>query len=305
MQLAAELEAVELGVLGVGQRDGRRRARRARPPARRSARGARLVDLRPRGCVVDEAGEVLGQRRVGGHRDGRGGLAVEEAARRARTRCASGSRLKSRAGRGVPAREERELGLAVLADLEGQLGRRGRAARADRSRTRARGRRAATPSSSASSSALSAVNGRSSRLLADHGAPSSSSGGSPESVRRRKAPPRSSVGGDHAPRQRSESLSQCEHLVARHRARESGRARPRPAWRCAGRRARASACAASRTSAPAARLTASFSSSSNGKAKTSSGSRGLSARSQTRPQPHLAGRLPGSLSLCEQPSRRA
>ena len=113
VQLAAELEAVELGVLGVGERDRGRRAvvlgdQLVEQLARRARRRATL------GCVGDEAVQVSASAGSAGTAMPHARGAVEEAAVASATGCASGRRLKSRAGAGsqivtrsAPARRRR------------------------------------------------------------------------------------------------------------------------------------------------------------------------------------------------------
>ena len=251
MQLAAELQSVEVGVLGVGQRHRGRRA---------VVLGAQLVQHLAH-ALVDRHPWVGGDEVRDGAAPARG--------RRARRRPSAASRLKKRPGRAtrwasgrrlksprrlvVPDREQRDVGLAVVADLEAQLRRRRLAARLDLAGARGgRGRRAGRPRGRSAADAPSRA-----RRAAPRGSrprrwrSSSSGGGSPDSVRRTNAPAPSWATTETSARQRSESSARPAPR-ARPEARGSARAAPPPAWPGAGRPARASACGASRTSAAAA-----------------------------------------------------
>ena len=136
------------------------------------------------------------------------------------TRRASGRRLNSCAWLGVPEREQRDVGLAVVADLEAQLGGRGRQARLQLARARARevvevdALEARQPARARRCRTAAAACPR-----RPGSAPSRAAGGSPASVRIRNAPAPSCATTVTAARQRSDSLSQREHLGRRPRAR--------------------------------------------------------------------------------------
>ena len=126
MQHAAELEPVELRVLRVGERN------RGRRPL---VLGHELRDHRPDALVEvhlrvggHELGEVGGQRRVGGHGDAPRRVAHVEAARPG-DRVSLGQLAELARGLRVPDGEDRDLGLAVVAHLDAELGRRGLASR--------------------------------------------------------------------------------------------------------------------------------------------------------------------------------
>ena len=121
VQLAAERQPVELGVLGVGQRHRGGRALVLLPQLVEQL-AHRLVDAHP-GMVVHEAGELERQRGVGRHADAPRSAAGVEAAG-ARHRVGFGNRLEGARGCGVPAGEQSDLGLSVVADAERELRRR-------------------------------------------------------------------------------------------------------------------------------------------------------------------------------------
>ena len=119
VELTAQLEAVQLGVLRVRQRH-RRGCAVVLGHELLEHRGHALVyvERRPR---RDELGQVRRQRRVRGHRDRPGAVAAE---------VAPGPVHQARLGQapellrvlGVPEREQRHVGLAMVAYLEAQLG---------------------------------------------------------------------------------------------------------------------------------------------------------------------------------------
>ena len=133
MQLTAQLEVVELGVVRVRERDGLRRALVLRHELlEQLARRLLHVQLRIR---LEVLGELRRERGVGGHRHAPRGVAQEEAARPVhRVRLGE---LAEGGGRGaVPGVEDREVRLAVLAELERHLGGRRRLSGAQRARAR-------------------------------------------------------------------------------------------------------------------------------------------------------------------------
>ncbi len=139
------------------------------------------------------------------------------------------------------------------------------------------------PSSSFTSAALSALNGNRVRPSPASVPRSSSSGRSPWRVRTRKWPRPSRATTVQTARQRSESLSQASTsgLGTRSGNCASSSSTGLASFGCAGTRQCLRRQSNQRRGSS---LTASFRSSLNAKSKTSSGSRGLSERSQTCPE---------------------
>ena len=221
--------------------------------------GDELVEqLAPRGSSTSEVGPLGDELRQGGrergvarHRHSPGAVAAEEAPGPVDQARLGQLPEVARVAR-VPEREERHVRLAVIADLEAQLGRRRRAALLELTRAgRAPGRRGGRPRDVRSACAAGESNGSSSFASPAGVAPASSGGGSPASVRIRNAPG-ALVGDDgHG---RSPALGLVEpgnDLGRRRRGPGSARAAPRRACPPAGPAGRASACGASRTSASA------------------------------------------------------
>ncbi len=246
----------------------------------------------PSSSVAGSSTSTLGCERTNASRSrasaGSPGTATPQDASRVKKRparpigCASGSRLKSRtqpwsqivksASSGSPSSEISSASSAPAGS---------RPARSSRAQRRARSSSWA-PWSRKSSVAASALNGNTCLPSATSVPPGRSSGSSPAMVRITNTPSPSRASTDTSARKRSESVSQ------------SSTAGSASSW--LKRASRTSTDLAIRASAgtrqclrrqsnqrPGRRLTASFRSSSNGKSKTSSGSRGLSASRVTRP----------------------
>ena len=123
MELAAELQVVELGVLCVGQRHGLRGAL-VLGVELGDELAHRLVDSQL-GVLVGEGDQFERQRRVRRHAHTPSSAAREKAPR-AMHRARLGQALEVAGRAGIPAGEEDHLGLAFVADAEGELrGRRG------------------------------------------------------------------------------------------------------------------------------------------------------------------------------------
>ena len=121
VQLAAERKVLELGVVGVRERHGLRRALVLRHQLLDQLLRRLLHEHARMG--LDELRELRRECRVGRHRHSPGGVAQEEAARPVhRVRLGQLPEVGRRGA--VPDVEEREMRLAVLAHLERQLRRR-------------------------------------------------------------------------------------------------------------------------------------------------------------------------------------
>ena len=232
---------------------------------------------------------------------GSAGTAMAQAASRLKkrpcraSRCASGSRLKSRAGAG--SQPVATLSTASPSSPNSSVSSAGAGERP------ARSSRAAGHGEVVEARALElgqqrgglGIERQDVAVVRPASAPSSSCGGSPESVRTTNAPPPSWGRTVTSPRQRSASVSHAStsSLGSSSGKRPSTASTAFAARGCAGTRQ----CLRRQSNQrPGTSRIASFSSSSNGKAKTSSTSRGSSARSQTRP-PAGAGSVCGASNI--------
>ena len=249
VQLAAELQAVQLRVLGVRERDGLGGALELVRELLEQLAGRLLdVDL---GVGLDELGELRRERGVGRHGDAPRGVAQEEAARPVH-RVRLGQLAEGDRRRAVPRVEDREVRLALLAELKRHLG--GRRALAELEQARARGgeiveadavelpqERGVLGAEREERAAVAGV-GAAVELV---GAIALKRPHEEMAPARRGRPP-------CTPRASGRSRSARRARPGWARGPGTARAAPRPTSRPAGARARASACAASRTSGRAA-----------------------------------------------------